>query len=100
MKTVTAIALILGIAAIGADQADAHGSKRAWKKHTYHGKAVRPQVRGYIARGGGYAYEYEFKRPLYQGLYAKPQYSTDLTFWERINTEPRGNSNEVGPSGF
>jgi hypothetical protein len=91
MKTLTAIVLMFGLVASGAAPADAHGRKASAKKYTYYSaKTVRPQVRGYISRGGGYANEYDFARPLYQGIYGKNTYSSDLTFWERVNS----------PSGF
>ncbi len=99
MKILTAIAVFLGAFALTASQfdADAHGRKYG-KKHSHYSKGVKPQVRGYVARG--YAYGYAYQPPLYQGLYANRNYSTDLTFWERVNSDPRSNSNEVSPSGF
>ena len=99
MKTVTALAVVLGIFAVSAAQSDADAhSKKYGRKHAHYAYGVKPQVRGYVARG--YAYDYAFQRPLYQGLYAGRNYSTDLTFWERVNSDPRSNSNEVGVSGF
>jgi hypothetical protein len=100
MKKLTAIVMMFGLVAAGAHPADAHARKKSWKKYSHYSKTVRPQVRGYISRGGGYTYDYDYVRPLYQGLYGKQTYSTGLTFWERVNSDPRSNSNEVGPSGF
>lgn len=101
MKTLTAIVMIFGVVAASAHPADAHERKTSAKKYgQYSSKTVRPQVRGYISRGGGYTYDYDFVRPLYQGIYGKNTYSSDLTFWERVNSDPRTNSNEVGVSGF
>jgi hypothetical protein len=98
-KIATVVAVVLGMFAVSANQsdADAHGRKYG-KKHSHYGYGVKPQVRGYVARG--YGYDYAFQRPLYEGLYAGRNYSTDLTFWERVNSDPRTNSNEVGVSGF
>jgi hypothetical protein len=99
MKTLTAIVVMLGLVAAGAAPADAHGRKASAKKYSqYSSKTVRPQVRGYISRGGGYVYEYDFARPLYQGIYGKNTYSSDLTFWERVQSDPHGSV--VGASGM
>lgn len=98
MKIVTAIAVILSVIAAGANSssADAHGKKYT-KKHAHYARGMKPQVRGYINRG--YAYEYEYQRPLYDGIYAGRNGSSDLTFWERVNSDPHG-SGVVSNSGL
>jgi hypothetical protein len=98
MKTITAIAAILGALTFSASQsgAEAHIYKHG-KKHAHYAPSMKPQVRGYIARG--YAYEYEYQRNPYQGIYGGLNYPTDFTIWERVNSDPR-NSNALGVSGL
>lgn len=97
MKIVTATAVILSVIAASASHssADAHGKKYA-KKHAHYARGMKPQVRGYINRG--YAYDYEYQRPLYEGINGGRNGSTDLTFWERVNSDPH--SGVVGNSGL
>lgn len=91
MKTLTAMALVLAVFASGATTtADAHSRKKvAGASHYYKGK---PQVRGYISRGGGYASGYESDPFLYKnGPYGFYPYYDDRTFWERVQSSPFDN---------
>jgi hypothetical protein len=90
MKTLTAMALALAVFAVGSTGADAHVRKQKGSNdHYYAGKHVRPQVRGYISRGGGYANGYEYEPFLYKsGPYGNYPYFDDRSFWERVESGP------------
>ncbi len=87
MKTLTAVAMMLAVFAAGATTADAH---YRGKKHSHHyGKRLKPQVRGYISRGGGYAEGYDLEPFLYKnGGYGYYPYFDDRNFWERVESDP------------
>jgi len=99
MKIVAAIAVVLGMFAFSAQHSDADAHGKKYRKHTHYTQGVKPQVRGYIARGG-YAYDYDFEHPLDTGIYGSRNSSSDLTIWERVNTDPRSTSNTVSASGL
>jgi hypothetical protein len=90
MKTLTAMAVILAVFASGATTADAHSRKKAGGYPHY--AKVKPQVRGYISRGGGYASGYEFEPFLNKnGPYGFYPYYDDRNFWERVQSSPLDN---------
>jgi hypothetical protein len=91
MRTLTAMALMLAVFAAGVTTADAHPrNKKEWKQYSHHyGKRVKPQVRGYISRGGGYANGYELDPMIREsGPYGFYPYFDDRTFWERVQSDP------------
>lgn len=101
MKIFTAMSLAAGVLAFGAAQADAHMRKhsRADSPH-YHGKRVKPQVRGYVSRGvGGYRFGYENPPFLYNnGPHGNYPFFDDRNFWERVQSDPL--STTTSPSGL
>jgi hypothetical protein len=91
MKTLTASALALAVLMLSIGGADAHTRKKKvhyGHKH-YAGKHVKPQVRGWLLRGGGYAYGYE-NEPFLRtnGPYGNYPYFDDRNFWERVQSDP------------
>jgi hypothetical protein len=102
MKIFAAFTLILGLLTMGISDANAHSRKSKYGyQQRYAAVKVKPQVRGYSARIGGYRYGYEPEAPTnHQVVLPSYPYFDDRTMWERVNSDPRSNSNEVGPSGF
>ncbi len=91
MKTLTAMLCVLAIFAAGTFDASAHMRKKTAHHRHYASKSVKPQVRGYIARGsvGGYAYGYEYEPFLYKnGGYGNYPFFDDRNFWERVQSDP------------
>ena len=74
--------------------------KKAYYGHKhYAGKHVKPQVRGWLSRGGGYAYGYEFDPFLRKnGPYGNYPYFDDRNFWERVQSDPH--SSRPGVSAY
>ena len=113
MKSLTAFALSLAVFAVSVSSADAHLRKKkgyyayytdkqaryGQKPTRYAQRRVRPQVRGFYFKPGGYAYGYELEPFLYKNDfidYGFKPYFDDRDFWERVqsdlmNTRP-GNS--------
>lgn len=102
MKTLAALSLILAVIAASAFPADAHKRKhKSWHgSDHYSAKRVKPQVRGYVSRGGGgQSYEYALTPFLYRnGPYGNYPYFDDRNFWERVQSGPL--SETTSPSGF
>jgi hypothetical protein len=93
MKTLTASALVLALLALSASGADAHSRKKKvyYGHQHYAGKHVKPQVRGWLSRGGGYAYGYELDPALRKsGPAGNYPYFDDRNFWERVQSDPHG----------
>jgi hypothetical protein len=92
MKVFTALAVMLAVAVAGTSDADAHSrKKRGYEKQShYSAKRVKPQVRGYLSRGGGYAYGYEYDPFLRRngGGYGNYPFFDDRNFWERVQSGP------------
>jgi hypothetical protein len=92
MKTLTACALMLAVFAVSASGADARTGKKKkgiYRDHYVSQNHKRPRVRGYIARGGGYAYGYEFPTMLDKlGPYGNYPNFDDRSFWERVQSDP------------
>ena len=68
MKTLTAVTLVLAVLAAGTAPASATTTKKkVWHHRHAAENGVKPQVRGWIARGaGGHAYGYEYEPFLYK----------------------------------
>ena len=101
MKTLTTLALVLAVFCVSAAGADAHVRKKKGYYGNSHASAkrVKPQVRGYVFRGGGYAYGYEFEPYLRKnGPYGNFPYFDDRNFWERVQSGPI--SSRPGVSAF
>jgi len=91
MKIFTALAVLLAFSVTVTADANAHYRKKGYKEYSaYSGKRVKPQVRGYIQRGGGYAYGYEYEPFLRKngGGYGNYPYFDDRNFWERVQSGP------------
>jgi hypothetical protein len=91
MKTLTAVTLVLAVFAVGTAPASATTTKKkVWHHRHYAENGVKPQVRGWIARGaGGHAYGYEYEPFLYRnGPYGNYPFFDDRNFWERVQSDP------------
>jgi hypothetical protein len=99
MKTLTTLAMALAVFAVGASNADAHMRKKKNGTYSHSAKRVKPQVRGYYFRGGGYSNGYELPSMLSkEGPYGYYPYYDDRNFWERVQSDP--GSTRPGVSAF
>jgi hypothetical protein len=102
MKIFTALAVLLAFSVGATADANAHYRKKGYSKQysSYSHKRVKPQVRGYLQRGGGYAYGYEYEPFLRRngGGYGNSPFFDDRNFWERVQSGPH--STRPGVSAF